>query len=395
MTETISSPPAAPRDVHVLLHFGWACAELRGRYRQLLTSCPEPAPEAGQPRCEYTLPLNQERSAAELAIQSEKEVASLATDLGLDAKVSSLPYPPPDATDGTVVSYIRGLCTKAVKAEDQEQRGAWMHLANIFHEWDTMVQDTLAPASATESAAYQLGRGLAEAYWSLDPNIADSDARSWPSLLGPARAAALQRFMVQLTPAYDVMTAAAVHGSLETWQEIATTPQRRTHHAAVSTLHEQVRNWHMLLVESVSADSFLTIHRLLAAHGSTWSIIRAFWGPAVLAALGLLAAAIAIVLLTAYKATAPVSAGLAVLGLFGVTVAGALAKAKDAATASLAHMRDAANRALVAQAATAVPEETRRWQWRSPLVRAAQGVEPPTAPKITATQPDPPEIASD
>jgi len=371
VTETTSLPAPVARDVHALLHFGWACAELRGRYRQILTDRPERAPGSSGPRHEYTLPLNHERSAAELAIQAEKEVASLAAELDFDVPVANLPHHP-DPPNGTVITYIRTYCVKASDTPEADRHNVWMELANIFHAWDTLVQDVLAPASATEAAAYQLGRGLAEAYWSLDPGAEDSDARSWGSLLGLARCNALQRFMVQLTPIYDSLTAAAVRGSLETWREIAATPHGRDHAAAMPKLHEQLRNWHMLLVEGVSPDGFLTIRRLLAARGSTWGIIRAFWGPVVLALIGLVVAAVAVVLLTAYKKSAPVSAGLAVLGLFGVTAAGALAKAKDATTASLTHMRDAANRALVAEAVTVVPEEAQGWHWQWPLVRVVR-----------------------
>jgi hypothetical protein len=250
------------------------------------------------------------------------------------------------------------------------RRLEWMKIANVFHEWDTVLQDTLA--SATEAAAYQLGRGLAEAYWPLDPDIEDGDARSWPSLLGGARCEALQRFTVQLTPAYGTMTGAAVRASLETWKEISEAPARRTNRGVLSALREQVENWHMLLVAGIPPESFITIHRLLISRGSTWRIVQAFGVSALFAILGLLAAIAAVIVLTLYKSSGTVSAVLTVLALFSVTGAAVVAKAKDAANASLARMREAADRTLVAEAVTALPDEKPRWQLRSPIVRVFQ-----------------------
>jgi hypothetical protein len=182
-----------------------------------------------------------------------------------------------------------------------------MKIANVFHEWDTVLQDTLASASATEAVAYQLGRGLAEAYWSLDPDIEDGDARSWPSLLGGARCEALQRFTVQLTPTYGTMTGAAVHASLEIWKEISEAPVRRRNPDALSALREQVGNWHMLVVEGVPPESFVTVHRLLLSRGSTWRIVQAFGASALFAILGLLAGIAAVIVLTLYKGSGAVS----------------------------------------------------------------------------------------
>lgn len=71
-------PETPARDVRTVVHYGWACAEVRGRHRQILTGRPEAPAGAPKERHEYTLPLNHERSAAELAIQAEEELAGLA-----------------------------------------------------------------------------------------------------------------------------------------------------------------------------------------------------------------------------------------------------------------------------------------------------------------------------
>jgi hypothetical protein len=63
-----------------------------------------------------------------------------------------------------------------------------------------------------------------------------------------------------------------------------------------------------------------------------------------------------------------------------------VAKAKDAANASLARMREAADRTLVAEAVTALPEEEPGWQLRSPIVRVFQT--PKTIPHGTVPAPN-------
>ncbi len=395
MTEATDAPALArssPRDVHAIIHFGWACAEFRGRQRQLLTDRPVSAMKRSTPRKEYTLPLNQERSSKELTVQAESELLAVAKQLELDFKVSDLAHPPKDSS-GTVLEHLKAVCIGAANAEDAgAHHKAWISVAHVFHEWDTKVQDILVSASGTELAAYQLGRGLAEAYWSLDTTITDDgDARSWVSLLGPARCVALQRFMIQLTPAFGPTTGPAVNASLDTWRGIAVSPLRREHSEAVEKLYEQIRNWHLLLVEDVDAASFITIHRLLAGRGSIWRIVRTFEVEAVLAVVGFASAIGAAVALTAFKSTGPLSAVLTVVGLFGITAASVLAKAKDAANASLARMRDAADRALVAEAVTTIPREERRWKLRSPIIQVPRPVSAslpvPAAGQATSSQP--------
>ena len=66
----------------------------------------------------------------------------------------------------------------------QSDEGAWNTLSNKPYRWDAAIQDRLALLPA-QSAAYQLGRGLAETFWALEPRIMEStDPRSWELLLG-------------------------------------------------------------------------------------------------------------------------------------------------------------------------------------------------------------------
>jgi len=152
------APPETPaRDVSTLVHFGWACAEVRGRHRQILTGRPEAPSDEPKERQEYTLPLNHERSAAELAIQAEGEFAGLATQLGLDFAVARLPHPPSSFT-GTVVEQLRVLCKDASTAEGDEAR----HDALMRSNWPSSVGSAWTDASPmTTSSVPKSWRGNA------------------------------------------------------------------------------------------------------------------------------------------------------------------------------------------------------------------------------------------
>ena len=60
----------------------------------------------------------------------------------------------------------------------------WTQLTQTLFYFDAQVQDTLSSTSDTQATAYLLGRGLAEAYWALDPAAGDGTVTSWNFLLG-------------------------------------------------------------------------------------------------------------------------------------------------------------------------------------------------------------------
>ena len=90
----------------------------------------------------------------------------------------------------------------------------WELLADCLYHWDAHIQDTLAAESETQSSAYQLGRGLAEAYWAY-PGAADGEPGSWSVLLGEQRrAVAEDRAARGVLPTRPPRPAA---GSLQVW----------------------------------------------------------------------------------------------------------------------------------------------------------------------------------
>jgi hypothetical protein len=65
-------------------------------------------------------------------------------------------------------------------------RQPWADLAELMWQFDAHVQDRLAALSESQAIGYQLGRGLADTYWALNPGQEDGSA-SWSFLLGERR----------------------------------------------------------------------------------------------------------------------------------------------------------------------------------------------------------------
>jgi len=116
---------AAPEDsaeVLSALRLGWYVAEVRGRNRP---GGPVPPAESLPNRQGHVLPLRIERAPEELRIEAQVVLRKLACDLGV-----------------------------ATITVDGQQRN----------------QADYIDQQVTQAAAYQLGRGLAEVYWVLDPS---------------------------------------------------------------------------------------------------------------------------------------------------------------------------------------------------------------------------------
>ena len=139
----------------------------------------------------WALPLAAERSPVELGIERANALATLATeqlhvDAGINADVlkdmSSVPGLPPDLlnadSDGppTYAPLMRVIVTKVLKgcpepsariSKDFEKlMGA---LGEVLFHWDAVIQDSLIPTSDRLANGYELGRAVAETYWSLRP----------------------------------------------------------------------------------------------------------------------------------------------------------------------------------------------------------------------------------
>ncbi len=373
----VTEPSDADR-VHLVLQLGWASAELRGRCRQVLFGLPQPATSRPTQK-DFTLPLNNERSSGELVHQAEKEVLdvinklkSLSSDLDVDFTMQELPYQSATAT-GHVLDALPKLCqpvhlakvtAQADKDKDRVEgdKEAWRALSNFFYGWDTKIQDTLVTAFSIEASAYQLGRGLAESYWSLDPAIADEDARSWTSLFSSPRCETLKRFMVQLTPYFEPLTMPSTAASLDAWAAVAGTPERRRRDDAVDKLHGQTIVWRTLLIHRVSPHSFTDPRQVVHYAGRVGAVLKTFGLELVIGLGAATLALIAVVFLVGFKNSGVAVVLTALLGLFGITGAGLLAGVKATANASLLKLRTALDAGIIADAVTIQPPKNTEGQ---------------------------------
>lgn len=346
---------AAHERVHDLIRFGWISAELRGRYRQRLVGLPLHAPEIRPQRTEHTPPLNYERSAGELDHQIKRAAVDLATLLQFNPPAVDLPYQPATAS-GTATDTLSALCVAAEAAQaDEDKQSAWNHLANFFYGWDTYIQDAIVSGSSMDSAAYQVGRGLSEAYWALDPDVPADDVRHWKSLLGVGRRAALKRFLLQVAPFYDPLTISGISTSLEAWGRVIDSTQSNLSSNATDELRSQTAIWRVLLVDQINPLSFVDSKTALRYAGGIKRLLRVFL-PELTAAIVIIAVTILVVLVFPTTTSPGVrTAIVAVAGILGVTSASLLAVVKAIANASIAKLRSALNAEMVADAVAVIP----------------------------------------
>ena len=224
---------------YAALRVGWMMAEARGN---LLRMGKAPG---GLPQGFPTLPLDAagERTSCEQAVEAVKVLASLATQSGLDLEVSTLTMPTerPKTSETTASGLLRLLMWRHLRALNWKGLGPTLGLAadeandsvNLGAEeareqlegflwaWDEAIQDELAAQEYGTSSSYQLGRGLAEIYWALDPD-ARSGPESWKKLLGGERATALRLLLDRLSlTVLPSVSASAIEFALGKWEQFA------------------------------------------------------------------------------------------------------------------------------------------------------------------------------
>ena len=155
-----------------LMRLGWAIAELRGRLYfgekdpgRLVTS--------HLVRTDHALPLGTERSPAEQLIETRAVVRALAERTGLELSGAQIKdnegkLPEGDQADSTAAERVLQL-SRLPRQSDADWHKKWETFTEGLYQWDGDIQDYLGAASFGESSAYQLGRGLAECSWGLDP----------------------------------------------------------------------------------------------------------------------------------------------------------------------------------------------------------------------------------
>jgi hypothetical protein len=360
------------------LNLGWSMAELRGRIRYGHVEPPGTV-DYQFPREEFhALPLGGEHSLVEQQIATRVAVGLLADRFALNEPLPQRKEPPPD----TIRILAMTLEQKLEAAEKSsapvrpdafpagsEVARAWEAAAEAIYYWDEQIQDGLG-VSAELLAAYQLGRGLAEAFWALDPAAPEPDTKptvastaspphpgSWEFLLGPRRQQMLGAYLGLLEGAFAPLTGSAVRGPLTRWCALVAEEQvRNRSEAALVALRGQVHNWRDVLLGSRDPISFAKGFGLKLAFRQALRVAQTLPLETLLGLGGIALLAVAGYALGSDTTKTGTAVAASVLGFFGVTGAGLLARAKAQAAVLSVHLREAFYRDIVEAQATVLPK---------------------------------------
>ena len=354
------TPAAASADtVKQLVRFGWAVAELRGRL-YFGANDPGATPETIPSETDAVLPLANERSAKDRLAEVRSVVSWLAGTLdlkgaakapaGTDPSDPSVPHP-----DGLarVLDLAQSLAAETDATKHQQ---AWVAFATELHDWDNEIQNTLATRPYGEGSAYQLGRGLAECTWSLNPAAPASDVTSWDFLLGVMRCWELTQILERLSHSFPEQAAQTVMGSLSAWQTLAKSKEWRADPEAASYLRQQALLWRDLLVTSADPADLVHPDSPLDHVASLVPAAKALAPQIVGLILSVILLTAGAYFLTHSGTTGWSGAAAGVLGILGITASTATAKAKSAANSLRSRVQTALQADLLTLAATRRPK---------------------------------------
>lgn len=245
----------------------------------------------------------------------------------------------------------------AIAPETIEAVTTWDDLAASIHELDAHAQDTLAAQSDMRAAAYQLGRGLAETYWALDPDAAciPLTPQCWTFLLGAHRCEELTRLVGRLSGYFNPYCPPAIAGTLRLWQSIAN--DREWRRGAQDPLYRQLRRWYELLILGQDPSTLIPPYALLKDWRASFHALRALWIQLVTAAISIALVIALITLILNGSANAFLKAIFGVVGVIGLSAATIQAGLKTTAQGLLSRLRQDAYTDLVASAVAEAPSK--------------------------------------
>jgi hypothetical protein len=359
------------------LNLGWCVAELRGRLRYGHVEPPGTVDYQFPREKFHALPIGGEHSLIEQQIATRVAVGLLVQPFGLD---QPLPKRKEPAASETIRVLAMDLESKLAAAErgghplarpdtypaDSEVAGAWGAIADAIYYWDEQIKDGLG-VSAELLSAYQLGRGLSEAFWALNPDAPEPAAKptlesppspgSWEFLLGPRRQLMLGSYVKLLEGALTPLSVPAVQGPLSRWCKLVADGQVRSRsEEALEALRGQLQNWRDVLLGSRDPTSFAKHFGFRLALRQAFRVMQTLPLETALAGAGIALLALAGYALGADTSNKGLAVFASVLGFFGVTGAGLLAKAKAQAAVLSGHLREAFYRDIVAAQATVLPK---------------------------------------
>jgi len=360
------------------LNLGWSMAELRGRIRYGHVEPPGTV-DYQFPREEFhALPIGGEHSLVEQQIATRVAVGLLADRFALDAPLPGRKEPPAE-TIRTLAMALEQKLEAAEKgsapvrpdahAAGSEVARAWEDAAEAIYYWDEQIQDGLG-VSAELLAAYQLGRGLAEAFWALDPDAPEPETKptvtstaspphpgSWEFLLGPRRQQMLGAYLGLLEGAFAPLTGSAVRGPLMSWCALVADRQvRNRSETALLALRGQLHNWRDVLLGARDPISFAKGFGLKLALRQALRVAQTLPLETFLGLGGIALLALAGYALGSDTTKTGTAVAASVVGFFGVTGAGLLTRAKAQALVLSVHLREAFYRDIVEAQATVLPK---------------------------------------
>jgi hypothetical protein len=234
-------------------------------------------------------------------------------------------------------------------------RQPWADLAELIWQFDAHVQDRLAALSESQAIGYQLGRGLADTYWALNPGQGHGSA-SWSFLLGDRRCDELQRLTGRVAAYMGEYTAAAIAGSLEVWRAVVAAPgwmgdPTLTSHA----LYSQIRRWYELIVLGQDPTTLIGPAAVMRNYRTLARAFQLFWPELAATVFGLAALITLLFLVNVGGATAWEKTLSGVLAAVGLSLAGLTGTLKNSAQALTKRLRQDAYTDLVALAVQTAP----------------------------------------
>jgi hypothetical protein len=298
------------------------------------------------------LPLRIERTATELRIEAQTVLDKLSGDLGVDTVTVN-----GQQQSWTAVIDQQAHALAAATPQTTTAVTAWNALAASIYELDAHAQDTLTAQSDMCAAAYQLGRGLAEAYWALDPDATcvPLTPQCWTFLLGEHRCEELTRLAGRLSGYFNPYCPPAIAGTLSLWQLVASDQQWRK--GAQDHLYQQLRRWYELLILGQDPSTLIRPYALLKNWRASIHALRALWVQLVTAAISLALVIALITLIVNGSANAFLKALFGVLGIVGLSAATVQAGLKTTAQGLLTRLRQDAYTDLVAVAIAEAPDK--------------------------------------
>jgi hypothetical protein len=358
------SVPDDALEVVNALRLGWYMAEVRGRNRP---AGPQPPGDELPSRKDHVLPLRIERTATELRIEAQTVLHKLCDDLGVDTvTVNDLKQ------SRTAVIDQQAQALAVAAPQSTAAVTAWNDLAASIYELDAHAQDSLTAQSDMRAAAYQLGRGLAEVYWALDPDAACVPLRPecWGFLLGEYRCEELTRLAGRLSAYFNAYCPPAIAGTLRLWQSVAS--DQEWHKGAQDDLYRQLRRWYELLLLGQDPSTLIRPYALLKNLRASFHALRVLWVQLVTAVISLALVIAVITLIVNGSANAFLKALFGVLGIVGLSAATIQAGLKTTAQGLLSRIRQDAYTDLVAVAIAEAPDKPGARRPRKVVIEAVR-----------------------